>query len=103
LVVGGWSNSPNERFFGAGLADSILADTGGPTHHESVMLTVGVVNMRWVNVAAILFFILVVCPGIYFWLTSPSMGYPAATAAMIAGVPALIGLALLPFAWKGKL
>jgi hypothetical protein len=60
-------------------------------------------NKRWVNVAAILFFVLVGCPGIYFWFTSPGMGYPATTAALIAGVPALIGVVLLPFAWKGKL
>jgi hypothetical protein len=59
-------------------------------------------NQRWVNVGAILFFVLLLCPGIYFYFTSPGMGYPPSTAAMIAGVPALIGLVLLPFAWRGK-
>lgn len=58
---------------------------------------------RWINVAAILFFVLVLCPGIYLWLTSPGMGYPRTTAGLIAGITALLGLVLLPFAWKGKL
>jgi hypothetical protein len=31
------------------------------------------------------------------------MGYTPSTAAMIAGIPAVIALVLLPFAWKGKL
>jgi len=59
-------------------------------------------NSRWVNVAVLLLFLLVACPGIYLWFTSPGMGYPPATAGLIAGIPALIGLVLLPFAWKGK-
>jgi hypothetical protein len=58
---------------------------------------------RWLNVIVLLLFILVVCPGLYLYFTSPGMGYPPATAAIIAGIPALIGLVLLPFAWKGKL
>jgi hypothetical protein len=57
---------------------------------------------RWVNVAAILFFVLVLCPAIYLWFTGPGMGYPPATAGMIAGVPALLGLVLLPFVWRRK-
>jgi hypothetical protein len=60
-------------------------------------------NSRWVNVAAILLFVLVLCPAIYLWFASPGMGYPATTAGLIAGIPALLGLVLLPFAWKGKL
>jgi hypothetical protein len=60
-------------------------------------------NSRWLNVAAILFFVLVVCPAIYLWFTSPGMGYTATTAGLIAGIPALLGLVLLLFAWRGKL
>jgi hypothetical protein len=58
---------------------------------------------RWVNLFALLFFIVVLCPGIYFYFTSPAMGYEPSTAGLIAGVPALIGLLLLPLVWKGKL
>ncbi len=58
---------------------------------------------RWVNMIAILLFILVLCPGVYLWFTSPGMGYPRTTAGIFAGILALIGLVLLPFAWQGKL
>jgi hypothetical protein len=58
---------------------------------------------RWFNVIALLVFVVVACPGIYVWFRSPSMGYPAGTAAAISGIPALLELVLLPLAWKGKL
>jgi hypothetical protein len=54
-------------------------------------------------VIALLFFLLVVAPGIYFYFTSPGMGYTPAMAGGIAGAVAVIALVLLPFAWKGKL
>jgi hypothetical protein len=57
---------------------------------------------RWVNVVVLLLFILVGCPAIYLYFTSAGMGYPPTTAGLIAGIPAVVGLILLPFAWKNK-
>jgi hypothetical protein len=51
---------------------------------------------------ALLIFLLAVPAGVFFSFTSPRMGYPKSTAAVIAGVLALAGLALLPVALRRR-
>jgi len=53
-------------------------------------------SSRGVNLAVLLVFLLTVPAGVFFFFTSPGMGYPRATAGIIAGVLVLVGLALLP-------
>jgi hypothetical protein len=57
---------------------------------------------RWVNLLVLLVYLLTVPAGVFFYFTSPGMGYPKSTVAIIAGVLALVGLALLPLALRGK-
>jgi hypothetical protein len=59
-------------------------------------------SSRWVNLAVLLVFLLTVPAGVFFYFTSPSMGYPKSTAGIIAGVLALVGLALVPVALRQK-
>lgn len=59
-------------------------------------------SSRWVNLMVLLVFLLTVPAGLFLYLTSPGMGYPKSTAGIIAGVLALIGVALLPVALKRK-
>jgi hypothetical protein len=49
-----------------------------------------------------LVFILTVPAGLFFYLTSPSMGYPRSTAGILASVLALAGVALLPVVLRQK-
>ena len=57
---------------------------------------------RWVNLVVLLIYLLTVPAGVgvFFYLTSPGLGYPKSTAGIIAGVLALVGLALLPTALR---
>jgi hypothetical protein len=57
---------------------------------------------RMGNVIVLIVFILTVPAGVFFYFTSPGMGYPSSTAGIIAGVLALVGLALLPVALRNK-
>jgi hypothetical protein len=59
-------------------------------------------SSRWVNLAVLLVFLLTVPAGVFFYFTSPGMGYPQSTAGIIAGVLALVGLALLPVVLRQK-
>jgi hypothetical protein len=59
-------------------------------------------NTRWGEVVTVVLFILIACPAIYLWFTSAGMGYPPSTAAIIAGIPALVGLAILPYLLRRK-
>jgi hypothetical protein len=59
-------------------------------------------SSRWVNLIVLLVFLLTVPAGVFVYFTSPSMGYPKSTAGIIAGVLALVGLALLPVALRSK-
>jgi hypothetical protein len=59
-------------------------------------------SSRWFNLIALSVFLLTVPAGVFFFFTSPGMGYPRSTAGIIAGVLALVGLALLPVALRGK-
>jgi membrane protein YdbS with pleckstrin-like domain len=59
-------------------------------------------SSRWVNFAVLLVFLLTVPAGVFFYFTSPSMGYPKITAGIIGGVLALVGLAFLPVALRQK-
>ena len=54
------------------------------------------------NVIVLIVYLLTVPAGVFFYFTSPGMGYPKSTAGIIAGVLALVGLALLPVALRGK-
>jgi hypothetical protein len=51
---------------------------------------------RGVKLAVLLVFLLTVPAGVFFFFTSPGMGYPKSTAGLFAGILALVGLALLP-------
>jgi membrane protein YdbS with pleckstrin-like domain len=59
-------------------------------------------SSRWLNLVVLLIFLLTVPAGVFFYFTSPGMGYPKSTAGIIAAVLALIGLALLPVALRRK-
>ena len=59
-------------------------------------------SSRWPNLVVLLVFLLTVPAGVFFYFTSPGMGYPKSTAGIIAGVLALVGLALLPVALRRK-
>jgi len=59
-------------------------------------------SSRRVNLVVLIVFLLTVPAFVFFYFTSPGMGYSKSTAAIIAGVLALVGLALLPVALKGK-
>ena len=50
----------------------------------------------------LLVFLLTVPAGVFVYFTSPGMGYPKSTAGILAGVLALVGLALLPVVLRGK-
>jgi len=54
------------------------------------------------NVIALIVYLLAVPAGVFFYFTSPGMGYPRSTAGIIAGVLALVGLALIPAAIRDK-
>jgi hypothetical protein len=60
-------------------------------------------NHRWLNVVTLVLFLVAVPPRLLLWCASPDSGCSPAAAALIAGVPALAALVLLPFAWRGKL
>ena len=47
-------------------------------------------------------YLLAVPAGVFFYFTSPGMGYPKSTAGIIAGALALAGLALIPMAIRKK-
>ncbi|TWU11713.1 hypothetical protein CA54_05220 [Symmachiella macrocystis] len=55
---------------------------------------------RWVNLAILVIFLLTVSAGVFYYFTSPSMGYPKSTAGIIAGLLGLVGLALLPSVFR---
>ena len=59
-------------------------------------------SRRWVNLAILLVFLLTVPAAVFFYFTSPGMGYPKSTAGIIAGVLALVGLGLVPVALRQK-
>src|SRR5262245_21387498 len=61
-----------------------------------------VMSSRWVNLVVVLVYLLTVPAGVFFYFMSPGMGYPTSTAETIAGVLALVGLALLPVAVRLK-
>src|SRR5262245_23687721 len=54
------------------------------------------------NVIVLIVYLLTVPAGVFFYFTSPGMGYPKSTAGTIAGVLALVGLALVPVAIRNK-
>jgi hypothetical protein len=60
-------------------------------------------NHRWPNVITLLLFLVAVPPRLLLWGSSPDSGCTPAGAALVAGVPALVAVVLLPFAWQGKL
>lgn len=43
-------------------------------------------SSRWPNLVVLLVFLLTVPAGVFFYFTSPGMGYPKSTAGIIAGV-----------------
>jgi hypothetical protein len=57
---------------------------------------------RWANLVVLLVFLLTVPAGVFFFFTSPSMGYATSSAGILAGILALVGLALLPVALARK-
>jgi membrane protein YdbS with pleckstrin-like domain len=59
-------------------------------------------SSRGVNLVVLLVFLLTVPAGVFYFFTSPGMGYPNSTAGIIAGVLALVGLALLPVVLRWK-
>jgi hypothetical protein len=59
-------------------------------------------SSRWSNLIALFVFLLTVPAGVFFYFTSPGMGYPRSTAGILAGVLALAGLALIPVVLRGK-
>lgn len=54
------------------------------------------------NVIVLIIYLLTVPAGVFFYFTSPGMGYPKSTAGIIAGVLALVGFALIPVAIRNK-
>jgi hypothetical protein len=60
-------------------------------------------NHRWLNVITLLLFLVAVPPRLLLWCACPENGYTPEAAVLIAGVPALVALVLLPFAWRGNL
>ena len=54
------------------------------------------------NVIVLIVYLLTVPAGVFFYFTKPAIGYPASTAGIIAGVLALVGLALIPAAIRNR-
>jgi hypothetical protein len=57
---------------------------------------------RQTNLIVLLLYLLVVPAAVFFYFTSPDMGYPKSTAGIISGVLALVGVALLPVVLRQK-
>ena len=54
------------------------------------------------NVIVLIVYLLTVPAGVFFYFTSPGMGYPKSTAGIIAGVLAVVGLALIPVVIRNR-
>jgi len=54
------------------------------------------------NVIVLIVYLLTVPAGVFFYFTTPAMGYPAGAAGIIAAVLALVGLALIPVAIRNR-
>jgi hypothetical protein len=54
------------------------------------------------NLIVLVVYLLTVPAGVFLYFTQPAMGYPATTAGIIAGVLALVGLALILVAIRNK-
>ncbi len=52
---------------------------------------------RGFNVLVLLVYLLTVPAGVFFYFTSPRMGFPKGTAGIIAGILAVSGFAMLPW------
>src|SRR5215467_2681197 len=72
-----------------------LADSLGPGGG-------GVQMGRTGNAIVLIVYLLTIPAGVFFYFTSPGMGYPKSTAGIIAGVLALVGLALIPVAIRNR-
>jgi hypothetical protein len=59
-------------------------------------------SSRRLNIGIALIFLLTVPAGVFFFFTSPGMGYAKGTAAIIAGALAIAGVALLTVALRTK-
>lgn len=57
---------------------------------------------RTVNLAFLIVYLLMVPAGVFTFFTSPGMGYPKSIAGIIAGVLALVGVALIAIAIRKK-
>jgi membrane protein YdbS with pleckstrin-like domain len=54
------------------------------------------------NLIVLVLYLLLVPAGVYFYFTSPQMGYSQSTAGILAGVLALVGVALIPLVLRKK-
>ena len=59
-------------------------------------------SSRQTNLLVLVVFLLTAPAGVFFYFTSPTMGYSRNTAGILAGVLALVGLALLPVVLQAK-
>jgi hypothetical protein len=59
-------------------------------------------STRWLNLIALLLFLLIAPVGVFLYFTSPGMGYRKSAAGIIAGALGLFGALPVPGALRGK-